>query len=122
MTKRHNCVFKKIDARYQTTLGDRIQDIQYINLKIKQKLSFFKISHHVVLNFMQYIFTISSIYIASIRGKKAKSKNDDNNIMINKTKNKHECDLYNVRKDRFGIPITKCVIPGFKTVKTTISR
>ena len=106
----------------KTTLGNRIQDIQYSNLKIKQRLSCFKISHHVVLNFMQYIFTISSICIASIKGKKFKAKNDDNNVMVNKIQNKHECDLYNVRKDRFGIPITKCVIPGFKTVKPTISR
>ena len=33
--------------------------------------------------------------------------------MLNKPGKDHECDLYNERKDKFGIPIAKCTIPGF---------
>ena len=55
-----------------------------------------------------------------MKGKNARANNDENNIMLHKAEKEHECDLYNVRKDRFGLPITKCVIPGFNIFKTFI--
>ena len=69
---------------------------------------------------MQCIFTI--LFIVSIKGKNTKVNNDENNIMLNEAENEHECDLYNVRKDRFGLPRIKGAIPGYHLLETFISK
>ena len=104
----------------KVTLGNRIQDIQHCKLKIKQNLSRYENLNHVVIKIMQCIFTI--LFIVSIKGKNAKINNDENNITLNEAENEHECDLYNVRKDRFGLPKFKGAIPGYHLSETFISK
>ena len=108
----------KIIQDIKVALGNRIQDNQHCKIKIEQKLSCYNILNYVVIKIIQYIFTI--LFIVSVKGKNAKAKIDRYSIILIKAEKEYGCDLYNVRKDRFGLPITKCVIPGFNIFKTFI--